>query len=400
MIAYLDNNATTQPTPGVVAAVREALEVVWANPSSPHRAGQEARRIVELARRRVADLLGCRHGEIVFTSGGTESIHIALRGVMGRAMGPAGGGDRRALVISRLEHPAAVDLAKRLGRDGVEVRWIRSTPEGVIDLDHAASLIDDSVALVSCQWANNETGALQPVEHLGDLCRRAGALFHTDATQAVGKEPVSAGVADLLTLSGHKFHAPKGIGALYIRRGGALEWPAAGSQEQGRRAGTENVPGIAGLGAAAGEARAWLADQAARRAARALRDHLEQRLLKMEGACVNGPAPEQRLWNTSNIGFAGAQGELLLMALSERGVCVSAGAACASGSVETPNALAAMGVAEEVAAGSLRISLSRFTTRDEVEAGAEAIEGAVRAQRAPVRQGQALPSPPPAPVRP
>lgn len=380
---YLDSNATTQPTPGVIAAVRDAMETRWANPSSPHRAGQEARRIVELARRRVADLIGCRHGEIVFTSGGTESIQMALRGVIGARAGGAGGGggDRRALVLSRLEHPAATGLAERLGRDGAEIRWIRATSEGVIDLEHAASLIDEQVALVTCQWANNETGAMQPVAEVAALARRAGALFHTDATQAVGKEPVSCDGVDLLTLSGHKFHAPKGIGALFVRRGVTLDWPGAGSQEQGRRGGTENVPGIAGLGAAAAEAQAWLDDERARAAARALRDELEARLLKLDSARINGPAPERRLWNTLNIGFAGAQGELLLMTLSEQGVCVSGGAACASGSVETPMTLAAMGVAEELAAGSLRISLSRLTTREEVEQGATVIEGAVMTQR-------------------
>jgi cysteine desulfurase len=284
-------------------------------------------------------------------------------------------------VISRLEHPAAIDLAKRLGREGADVRWIRATPDGVIDLDHAASLIDGSVALVTCQWANNETGALQPAPEIAELARRAGALFHSDATQAVGKEPVDAGGCDLLTLSGHKFHAPKGVGALVVRRGVMLDWPTMGSQEQGRRAGTENVPGIAGLGAAAEEARLWLADAGARAAARALRDELEARLLRLEGACINGPPAQQRLWNTLNIGFPGAQGELLLMTLSERGVCISGGAACASGSVEIPSALAAMGVSEELAAGSLRISLSRFTTRAEVEAAAAAIEAVVGAQR-------------------
>lgn len=374
--AYLDNNATTCPTPGVIEAVRAALETGWANPSSLHRPGQEARRIVELARRQLADLLGARHGEIIFTSGGTESIHIALRGVMGAAA-------RRALITSRLEHPAVIDLAARLQRDdAIEVRWIEPTPDGVIDLDHAASLIDEDVALVSVQWANNETGALQPVAEVAELARRAGALVHTDATQAVGKQPVSCAHADLLTLSGHKFHAPKGVGALWVRRGLRLDWPTAGSQEQGRRAGTENVPGIAGLGAAAAEARAWLEDDRAPAAARGLRDDLERRLLAIGGARVNGPPADRRLWNTSNITFDGAQGEPLLMALSERGVCVSAGAACASGSVEVSPTLRAMGLTEDAAAASLRITLSRLTTPAEAEAGAAAIAEAVQAQRA------------------
>ncbi|MFG0283497.1 MAG: cysteine desulfurase family protein [Phycisphaerales bacterium JB039] len=371
MRIYLDSNATTQPTPAVIAAVRSALETNWANPSSLHRAGQGARRIVELARRQVAELLGARTGEIIFTSGGTESIYMALRGVLDAAPG-------RALVTSRIEHPAVIDLAQRLQREGKEVRWIEVTGAGVIDLDCARGLIDDGVALVSVQWANNETGALQPVEQLREMCRAAGCLLHTDATQAAGKEPVGAARADLLTLSAHKFHGPKGVGALYVRRGLNLAWPCPGSQELGRRAGTENVPAIAGLGAAAAEARAWLADDEARAQARALRDEIEQRLCAIAGARVLGPPGAQRLWNTLCISFAGAAAEPLLMALSERGVCISGGAACASGAVEMSPVLRAMGVADEVGASAIRISLSRLTGREEALAGAAAIAETVQ----------------------
>ena len=375
MTIYLDNNATTAPTPAVTSAVRGALETHWANPSSMHRLGQSARRIVELARRQVADLLSARTGEIIFTSGGTESIHMALRGVVDAAPG-------KALVTSRIEHPAIIDLANLLARGGVEVRWIEVTPEGVIDLDCARRLIDRRAALVSAQWANNETGALQPIEDLSAICRSAGCLLHTDATQAVGKEPVATEAVDLLTLSAHKFHGPKGVGALFVRRGLNLAWPCPGSQELGRRAGTENVPAIAGLGAAAAEARAWLADGSARAQARALRDQIEAQLCAIEGARALGPPPAQRLWNTICISFAGAAAEPLLMALSERGVCVSGGAACASGAVEVSPVLAAMGVDDATGAGAIRISLSRLTGHKDALAGAAAIAEVVRMLRA------------------
>lgn len=364
----------------MVAAVRAGLEEFWHNPSSVHRAGQAARAQVELARRDVADLVGAKPREVVFTSGGTEAIDLAIRGALGGEGARAGGGVP-AVVSTRIEHAAVRDLLEDLEKRGrAEVRWAPVGRDGVVDVGALAPLLPGA-ALASIQWANNETGAVQPVGRIAELCRGAGVLFHCDGTQWVGKEATASPVCDILTFSPHKFHGPKGVGVLWARRGVGLRPTIHGTQELGRRGGTENVPGILGAGAAAKEASQWLARPGERGRLGALRDKLEEGVLRaFPGAVVNGPRGEgSRLWNTTNIGFPRLEAEALLLILSEQGLCASAGAACSSGSLDPSPVLLAMGVPPEVAHGSLRFSLSRETTQGEID---EAIGVIARAARA------------------
>ncbi|MEQ8769156.1 MAG: cysteine desulfurase family protein [Phycisphaerales bacterium] len=378
MRAYLDNNATTQPLPEVRDAVALALDTEWANPSSVHREGQLARRRVELARMSVANLIGAKPRDVLLCSSGTESIDLAVRGVLGANPG------KRAVVTSAVEHAAVRDLGAALAREqDIEIRMAPLGAHGVVDADALASVLDDDVALVSIQWANNETGAIQPVRAIGEACKARGVVFHCDAVQWVGKMPTDvrdpdAPAFDLLTLSAHKFHGPKGVGALWVRPTVAVRPVLHGSQELGRRGGTENVPGIAGAGAAADAARAWLADGSERARVGTLRDRLESGVLdRLPGTAVNGPAePDARLWNTTNIALPGLEAEAVLMVLSDLGVAASAGAACSSGSLDPSPVLLAMGVPERAAHGSVRLSLSRLTTDAEIEHAIDAFEQA------------------------
>ncbi|MEM1184310.1 MAG: cysteine desulfurase family protein [Planctomycetota bacterium] len=369
---YLDNNATTQPLPEVVEAVRVSLMDQWHNPSSVHRAGQAARHAVELARAELARLLSVKPRELILGGSGTESIDHAIRGSL-NATG------KSVVVTSDIEHAAVRDLCGALGGDGVEVRML-PVVDGVVD---AASLPDmlasGDVAVVSVQWANNETGAIMPVERIHEICREHRVAFHCDGTQWIGKLPVPASgpPCDLLTASAHKFHGPKGLGLLWVRRGIGLRPVLHGSQELGRRGGTENVPGAVGAGVVAVQARDWLASESDRERLGELRDRFEQSVLdQCPGAVVNGPR-EHRLWNTSNIGFPGLEAEALLLAFSERGLAASAGAACSSGSLDPSPVLLAMGIAPNVAHGSVRFSLSRLTTESEIEEAIETVSECV-----------------------
>lgn len=389
MAVYLDNNATTMPLPEVVEAVAGSLTRTWHNPSSVHRAGQAARQGVELARASVARLIGAKPGEIVFTSGATESIGLAIRGTL--AANPS----KKTVVTSAIEHEAVretlSDLAKR---QGVTVRTLPVGLSGVVEPRDLASMLDESVAMVSVMWANNETGAIQPIHELAAICRDHGVILHCDGTQAVGKLAIDVGamrVCDLLSFSGHKLHAPKGVGALWMRSNAvgmarvAVVPQMAGTQEKERRGGTENTPGIVGFGVACEAAAAWLnapgtPENAGKIAV--LRDRLERGILdRVAGAVVNA-AGSQRLWNTTNIAFPKLEAEALLLLLSERGVCASAGAACSSGSLDPSPVLLAMGVAETLAHGSLRFSLSRFTTEAEIDEALEIIPACVERLRA------------------
>jgi cysteine desulfurase len=372
-VIYLDNNATTRPLPAVVEAVRRSLEESWANPSSVHREGQAARREVELARRDLALLIGADPRDLIFTAGGTESCDLAIRGILGAC--PSGAA---VLATPRVEHAAVRELAEHLERTAAaRVEWIplRDDRSGLVDLSGLEALLDRArPSLVSVQWANNETGVIQPMERIGALCRARGVLLHTDAVQWVGKEPtdVRSFPIDALSLSAHKFHGPKGVGALWVRRGVRLRPTLIGTQELGRRGGTENVPGIVGAGVAARLAAEWLADAAQRRRLEALRDRFERGVLeRVSGAVVNGSGP--RVWNTTNIAFPGTHSEAMLLALSERGLCASAGAACSSGSLDPSPVLLAMGLPEPIAHASLRFSLSRLTTEAEVEEAVELV---------------------------
>lgn len=401
---YLDNNATTRPAPEVAAAVREVHEALWANPSSVHRFGQMVRQRVELARASVARLIGAKPRELIFTSGGTESNNLAIRGVLDGAC-KASGGASGVLITTPIEHSAVREPAGALEAAGGRVVRLGVDRDGLIDprelderLREASGGAGDEAPgpiLVSIQWANNETGVIQPIAEIAGViagargrAREAGgrlnALFHVDATQAVGKLPVDVKAVgmDLLTLAAHKFHGPKGTGALYVRTGVRLRpQQRGGPQEREKRGGTENTPGIIGMGVAAERAEAFVADTAAIERLRGLRDRFERRVLAdVPGTVVNsGGAP--RLWNTSNIGFPQLEAEAILLALSERGVCASAGAACSSGSLEPSPVLLAMGIPEPVAHGSVRFSLSRFTTDEEVDAAAGAVREVVERLR-------------------
>lgn len=385
----LDANATTRPTPEVIDAVVRTLRETWHNPSSVHRAGQAARAAVELAREQVAALLGARPREITFTGTGTESIHLAIRGTLARLAA-----SRRVLVTTPIEHAAIRDLAADLAGagagGGVEVRTLPVDAGGLVDPADVTRLAQGA-GVVSVQWANNETGAVQPIADVAAAARAAGAVVHVDATQWVGKEPtdLSGAWCDLLTCAPHKFHGAKGVGVLWARAGLGLRPQMPGSQELGRRAGTENVPGIAGAGVAAEQAARWLADPARRAAQRALRDRFEHGVLAAcPGSVVNAPAdPARRLWNTSNIAFPRLEAEAVLLYLSERGLYASAGAACSSGSLEPSPVLLAMGVPEHLAHGSVRFSLSRETTAGEIDRAIPLVGEAARTLAAALPPG-------------
>jgi cysteine desulfurase len=371
---YLDHHATTKPCDACVEAINVALRENWANPSSVHRMGQRAAHALEHARGQVAKLLGSRSRDITFTGSGTEAIDLSIRGVLGATT--RANPEKNIIITNELEHSAVRNLCKQLSDLGrARVMMIPVEPGGVISVEALGELLSthgESVALVSVQWVNNETGVIQPVHEIGELCRSRGALFHCDATQWVGKMPTDLSPeggleVDLLNCSAHKFHGPKGAGALYVRRGVRLLPTMPGSQELGRRGGTHALPAIVGMGAAAEAACGWLQDKASRDQVLTLRDRLERGLIEAcDGAQVNGTR-DRRIWSATNVGFPGLSSEGLLLALSERGVYVSAGAACASGSLEPSPVLVAMGVPERIAHGSIRLSLSRDTTASEID---------------------------------
>lgn len=383
---YLDNNATTRPADAVADALDHATRHLWANPSSVHRQGQQVRQQVELARSAVASLLGCREREIVFTSGGTEANNLAIRGAIPWLIKP--GGKPPSLITSDIEHAAIRAPAEALRDAGGHVVFLKGE-DGVLrpgDLRSALTARPDATTLVSLQWANNETGVIQPIAELVAVAREfPGVMFHTDATQAVGKIPVdfTASGVDLLTFSGHKFHGPKGVGALLVRSGVKLRpQNLGGPQERERRGGTENAPAIIALGVAATLASEFVASQSWTGVA-AMREAFESWIIAelsrdpgMRVSVNSGSA--SRLWNTTNLAFPRLEAEAILLGLSERGVAASAGAACSSGSLEPSPVLLAMGIAPEFAHGSIRFSLSRFTTRNEIDRAAEIVVQVVR----------------------
>ncbi|MBK3733506.1 aminotransferase class V-fold PLP-dependent enzyme [Azospirillum brasilense] len=366
---YLDNNATTPLAPEVREAMLPHLSGEFGNPSSPHAAGMAAKRAVGEARARVAALVGAKAADILFTASATEANHTALLGTL-RAVA-AERPERRHLVTTAIEHPSTLMLAKDLERQGWRVTVLPVDGTGTIALADLRDAVTPDTALVSVLWANNETGAIQPVGAAADIAQARGALFHTDAVQAAGRLPIKVDAvnADLLTLSAHKMHGPKGIGALFIRRGVPFAPLIHGHQERHRRGGTENVPAIVGFGAAANRAAASVAEAGGMAI---LRDRLERGVLAAwPGSRVNGEGAD-RLSNTSNIRFADPQGrpldaEELLMRLDRAGIAVSMGAACASGGNEPSHVLTAMGLSPAEAAASLRFSLSRYSTAAEVE---------------------------------
>ena len=356
----MDANATTPVLPEVVEAMRPFWTEAFGNASSIHQPGQQARAAVERARESVARLLGCRAAELVFTSGGTESDNLALFGILSP-------GDH--LITSSMEHSAVLHAAQALAGRGVEVTFLPSTPDGVVEASALESTLRPNTKLVSVMLANNETGVIQPVRALADLTHAAGALFHTDAVQAAGKLTldVKALGCDMLSISGHKMYAPQGVGALFVRRNVRLR-PIffGGNHERGRRPGTENVAGIVGLGKAAELAREWLANGEQHSLA-ALRDRLEQGILvQVEEAGISG-AGATRVCNTSNLFFDHVEAEAMVIALDLKGLAVSGGSACQSGATEPSHVLTAMGLSVARARASVRFSLSRLTTGNDVD---------------------------------
>jgi cysteine desulfurase len=372
---YLDHNATTPLDPRVFEAMAPVLRDTFGNASSLHWYGQQARAALDQARGEVAALLSATPAEIVFTSGGTEADNLALRGLAGAAREP-----RRKVLYSAVEHHAVLHTARALGEEGWPVEAVRVREDGALDLEDLAAKLDDRTAVVAVMLANNETGAVQPLADVVRLARGRGALVHCDAVQAAGKTPLDVRELDVdtLALSAHKMYGPKGVGALYVRRNTRMRaWVRGGSQERNRRAGTENVAGIAGLGRAAALARTEMPDEAPRLAA--LRDALEARLVREAGGRRNGDGP--RVPNTTNLSFEGVDAESLLMALDLAGIAESTGAACAAGAVEPSHVLRAMGLRPERVQGSLRFSLGRFTTAEDVDHAAGIVVQAVERQR-------------------
>ncbi len=377
MQAYLDCNATTQPLPEVIEAMSTCLRDRWANPSSVHRAGVDARHALELAREQVAQLIGCAPRVLTFTSGGTEAAQRVILGAI------AARPERPDIATSALEHSAVRELAQSLESRGTTVHWLRHRPDGVIDLQALDALLADhgsSISVLSLMWANNETGVIQPIIEVAARCRAAGVVLHTDAVQWVGREPTewsTLGI-DALTVSAHKLHGPKGVGAIAMRAGAAIESILPGGpQEIGRRAGTENVAGIVGFGVAAAAASAWLARDAGSATCRTLITTLERAILAAVPHAIVNAAASPRLWNTASIAFPGLEAEAILLLLSERGVAASAGAACSSGSLEPSPVLRAMGLPDPVAHGTIRLSVSRLTTTDEIEYALATIPGCI-----------------------
>lgn len=381
---YLDHNASTPLDPRVLEAMLPVLRDGFGNPSSLHWYGQQSRAHLDEARADVARLIGATPSEIVFTASGTEADNMALRGALGVIkQGQAAGAarePRRKVLYSAIEHHAVVNTARALAEEGWPVEAIRVGSDGLVDLDDLRAKVDATTALVALMRANNETGVIQPVEEAARIAHAAGALFHCDAVQAAGKIPVDVRALDVdtLALSAHKFYGPKGVGVLYVKRGTRLKaWARGGSQERNRRAGTENVAGIVGLGRAAALAAEDLRAEGPRLLA--LRDRLEVLLLAIPGARRNGDGP--RVPNTSNVSFEGIEAESLLMALDLAGIAVSTGAACAAGAVEPSHVLRGMGLPMERVQGSIRLSLGRGTSAAAIERAADTIAAAVEKQR-------------------
>jgi cysteine desulfurase len=357
---YFDNNATTRIAPEVFEAMVPYLTEHYGNPSSAYHLAQISREAIQGAREKVAALLHCDPKEIVFTSCGTESDNMAIWSALHTT-------GKKHLVTTQVEHSAIHNFGERLERMGFAVTWLPVDRTGQLDLEQLEEAIRPDTALVSAMWANNETGVLFPVDEISALCRRKGVLFHTDAVQVPGKLEIdlTRHPVDFLSIAGHKFHAPKGVGALYVRRGvRVLPYVLGGGQEGGRRGGTENLASIVGMGQAAELAQATLIDEQTK--VRVWRDKLESGLLAIPGAQVNGDRTN-RLPNTTNICFEGLEAEAVLLKLDQQGICVSSGSACTTGSVEPSHVLTAMGLAPEEAKGAVRFSLSHFNTDLEVD---------------------------------
>lgn len=369
---YFDNNATTRLSAEALEAMQPYLTELYGNPSSIHSFGSQVGRKIQEAREQVAALLGASDPiEIVFTSCGTEGDNAAIRGLLESRPG------KNHIVTTQVEHPAILGLCQHLEKKGYRVTWLSVDSNGMLDLGELRDSLSDDTALVSIMTANNETGVIFPVDDVGKMVRAKGIPFHVDAVQAAGKIPLNLknSPIDLLTISGHKFHGPKGIGALYIRRGITFRpLIIGGHQERNRRSGTENVSGIVGMGKAAELALRDLGKEQER--VRCLRDRLEKSLL-VAGCRVNGHR-EKRLPNTLNVSFEFLEGEAILVLLDEYGICASTGSACTAGSVEPSHVLRAMRVPSNWLQGAVRFSLSHYNTEEEVDFVSEKMPGIVQ----------------------
>ena len=377
---YLDHNATTPVEPEVLDAMLPYFSNEFGNAASIHTFGQKGRGAVETARESVASLIGARPQEIVFTSGGTESDNHAVFGIVGQSLLPASSSQSSAphLITAAIEHEAVLNTCQALEKAGVAVTYVPVDREGRVDPDSVRRGVRPKTVLITLMHANNELGTVQPLEEIGLIAKQADVYFHTDAVQSAGKIPIDVNVlgVDLLSISGHKLYAPKGIGALYVRGGTHLhQFLYGGHHQRGFRPGTENVPGIVGLGKAAELARASLAQD--NKSISALRDDLEQGLLKrVPDSKVNGGAAP-RTPNTTNLLFPGLEGEALVIALDLKGLACSTGAACSSGAVEPSHVLTAIGLPPEEARASLRFSLGRHTSAEDIEFALQVIPAAV-----------------------
>jgi cysteine desulfurase len=360
---YLDNNATTMVAPEVVEAMLPFLTEQFGNPSSLHQYGNKVGLALKKARAQVQALLGAEHeSEIIFTSCGTESDSTAILSALAAQPG------RKEIITTMVEHPAVLTLCEHLEKEGYTVHYLKVDAKGRLDMGAYMDLLSNRVAIVSVMWANNESGTLFPVEEMAELARSAGVMFHTDAVQTVGKVPIDLKetAIDMLSLSGHKLHAPKGIGVLYLRRGTRFRpLLRGGHQERGRRAGTENSASIVALGQACEMAQRHMDYE--KTFVRVLRDRLEQGILATVPHCFVTGDPGNRLPNTCNIAFEYIEGEAILLLLNKQGIAASSGSACTSGSLEPSHVMRAMGIPFTAAHGTVRFSLSRYNTSDEIE---------------------------------
>ena len=367
MFVYLDNNATTGVAKEVLETMLPFLQEEYGNPSSMYEFARKPIKAVEKARRQVAEFLGAAYeDEIIFTSCGSESDSTAILGSLQAQIPPSQGG-RNEVIVSDVEHPAVFNLRKHLERMGYTVRILPVNKNGLVETASLEKVISDKTALVSVMYANNETGCIMPIAELTEIAHKAGALMHTDAVQAAGKIKLDVQKlnVDMLGISGHKIHAPKGVGALYLKRGTSFRpFLAGGHQERGRRAGTENVASIAGLGKAcemAGESLEYEQTEIRR-----LRDKLEAGLLTIPYSYLNGDR-EKRTPNTTNISFEFIEGEAILLSMSDKGICASTGSACSSESLEPSHVLLAQGLPAKLAHSAVRFSLSRYTKEEEID---------------------------------
>lgn len=360
---YLDNNATTMVAPEVVEEMLPFFTEQFGNPSSMHQFGDKVGRALKKARKQVQSLLGAEYdSEIIFTSCGTESDSTAILSALKAQP------DRKEIITTVVEHPAVLTLCEQLEKEDYTVHHLKVDKKGRLDMQEYQRLLSDNVAIVSVMWANNETGTLFPVEEMAELARAAGVMFHTDAVQAVGKVPINLkeGSIDMLSLSGHKLHAPKGVGVLYLRRGVRFRpLLRGGHQERGRRAGTENAASIVGLGKACEMAQKAMEFE--KTFVRSMRDRLEQGILEQVSHCFVTGDPGNRLPNTCNIAFEYIEGEAILLLLNKMGIAASSGSACTSGSLEPSHVMRAMDIPFTAAHGSVRFSFSRYNTMEEVE---------------------------------